>query len=529
MPASILWNRKPLPQNLLAPLPLTAVRAQGWLRDRIEIEAADTFDDRLARACVLHDAALMDAAQAEGRALLQTPVPTRDMVRAYPRYHGVTSDKEVALYLLRYLRDLRDRLDAGETLPAREAADSGDLLLAALWLYNMTGQKALLELCHQLKAQAPDWMSTFHIFAQTRPVREVPAQDTDAYWRAHGPTIAAALKVPALQALFEGGLKNETGFEVGMQKLQRHHGAAHGLFSADPMLAGANPSRGVDPAVVTELLYTLRVQLWAQADATVGDRLEQLVYGPLLALRGAQAANQLAEGDGPATGLAQAAGDLWMATADDGLAAIVYAPCEVRWRVGGQAVRISVEGDYPYGETVRITLRTKAPVTFPLRLRIPAWAEGASITLPDGEILWPATGAFAQVSRPWQDGDTLVLTLPLAVRTEGLYHQTLAVRRGPLVYALPVEDGVPWNLALPEGAVFDEDRQAGIPVLWTDAVVVPGWHASGDAPAAPPVAPDEWGQTLRVALVPYGGTTRRIAQFPHVPAKALSNKKEETP
>ena len=63
---------------------------------------------------------------------------------------------------------------------------------------------------------------------------------------------------------------------------------------------------------------------------------------------------------------------LWMLTPERGLAAVTYAPSEVRTVVAGDvAVTISEDTEYPFRESVRLKVSPAAPVTFPLLLRIP--------------------------------------------------------------------------------------------------------------------------------------------------------------
>lgn len=51
--------------------------------------------------------------------------------------------------------------------------------------------------------------------------------------------------------------------------------------------------------------------------------------------------------------------NLWYATPDNGLAALVYSPSEVKAVVaGGREVTFTEETSYPFGETVRFTLTT---------------------------------------------------------------------------------------------------------------------------------------------------------------------------
>ena len=60
----------------------------------------------------------------------------------------------------------------------------------------------------------------------------------------------------------------------------------------------------------------------------------------------------------------------------DGLAAISYAPCRLKAKVkGGAQVDIEVKTDYPFDETALIKINVAQPTQFPLKLRIPSWAQ----------------------------------------------------------------------------------------------------------------------------------------------------------
>ena len=43
-------------------------------------------------------------------------------------------------------------------------------------------------------------------------------------------------------------------------------------------------------------------------------------------------------------------------------------------------------------------------MTFPLVLRIPAWASGAEIRLPNGETVNPEAGTFVTLEQEWHPG-----------------------------------------------------------------------------------------------------------------------------
>lgn len=127
--------------------------------------------------------------------------------------------------------------------------------------------------------------------------------------------------------------------------------------------------------------------------------------------------------------------------AQDGLAVNLYTPAQAKLTVGqGVPLAIRQETSYPNSGTVRLVLEPAAPVTFPLKLRIPAWATGASATVNGAAVHGEfKPGAFFEIRREWQPGDRVVLELPMPWRlVKGRQRQAgrVAVMRGPLVFCL---------------------------------------------------------------------------------------------
>ena len=219
MPAPIAWNRSPLPENRFAPLPLGAVCLEGDARERLRAERGGDDEERLCRAFLLAD----EGEQHEAVRRLKDKLEKEDGVRlaslrALMRLHGALNDASVAQALLETLKRYYDGMQDAPALGADSAALAADLTQTALWLYNLTGNKALLTLCAKLRAQGPDWTSLLHTFPQTRPVKELLTEEDPAYWRADGQTLAAALRACGLRALYEGGLKNETAFQAAWKR-----------------------------------------------------------------------------------------------------------------------------------------------------------------------------------------------------------------------------------------------------------------------------------------------------------------------
>ena len=118
----------------------------------------------------------------------------------------------------------------------------------------------------------------------------------------------------------------------------------------------------------------------------------------------------------------------------------LYIPSTLRWtqdesRHGGAQVELTQKGEYPYDSQVQFEVKTTKAAEFAVNLRIPAWAEGASIAV-NGKRQAAQAGGFARVQREWKNGDRIELELPLTTRLEAIDAQhpdTVALLVGPLV------------------------------------------------------------------------------------------------
>ena len=133
--------------------------------------------------------------------------------------------------------------------------------------------------------------------------------------------------------------------------------------------------------------------------------------------------------------------NLWYATADNGIAALIYAPSNVTAKVNnGIEVNIKEETDYPFDENIRLKIsfadkKTKTAF-FPLHLRIPAWCQNASVKVNGEEVkadIYP--GEIAHVNREWSNGDEVMLQLPMKVEASYWYGGSAVIERGPLLYS----------------------------------------------------------------------------------------------
>jgi DUF1680 family protein len=114
----------------------------------------------------------------------------------------------------------------------------------------------------------------------------------------------------------------------------------------------------------------------------------------------------------------------------------LYAPSEFRFTLDGRVIGLRQTTSYPLDSAVDIAVRTEAPRTFSLALRIPAWAGPATGVAVNGKRQnSPKAGTFHEIRREWRDGDRVTLVLDRSLRLEAVdekHPDLLAVMQGPL-------------------------------------------------------------------------------------------------
>src|SRR5580704_1860025 len=113
----------------------------------------------------------------------------------------------------------------------------------------------------------------------------------------------------------------------------------------------------------------------------------------------------------------------------------LYIPSTVRWTQHGTQIELTQKSEYPYEPHVQIAVKTSRSAEFAVNLRIPQWAEGASIAV-NGKRKVASAGGFASLKRKWKNGDRIQLELPLRTRLEAIdaqHPETVALLAGPLV------------------------------------------------------------------------------------------------
>ena len=511
------------------------------------------------------------------------------MLKVLTQYYEATGDPRVIPAMQRYFD-----YQLAE-LPKRGLRDWGrfrwqDDALSVIWLYNRKGNAKLLDLMQLLHAQGYDWPAEFENFPykeRITPEAIKLKEDgglNDFALATHGVNNGQAIKTGAVWSLLSGSEADRSAVKRMMAELDKYHGLPNGMFSCDEHLAGPDPSQGSELCTVVEYMFSLEQSLGILGDPAFGDRLERLAFN---ALPGAltddmwahqydQEPNQVEcslhrqpwTTNGPESNLfglepnfgcctanfhqgwPKFAASLLMLSQDDGVVATAYAPCEMSTIVRDTPVRLIEETSYPFRGVVHMVVSPASPVAFPLLLRIPAWAAGASIKVNTEVQPVPSPGTFARIERKWKAGDRVVIEFPLEPRVSHWFHDSVAVERGPLVFSYGIgEDWLKlrdrgmtadwqvypttqWNYALAldaasqahditaiEAEVGDRPFTAkGAPViLHVKGRKLPAWRAE-DGVAAPiplgPVASDQ--PEEMITLIPYAAAKLRITAFPRL-------------
>ena len=124
----------------------------------------------------------------------------------------------------------------------------------------------------------------------------------------------------------------------------------------------------------------------------------------------------------------------------------LYVAGEARVQLEGQDVRLKVQTEYPWDGEVRLTVQVERPATFSLKLRIPGWCQGATLTVDGQAIDTQVNQGYVTLTREWQSGTEVWLSLPLPVQRVWAHPAVradaglVALQRGPVVYCLEETD-----------------------------------------------------------------------------------------
>ena len=505
------------------------------------------------------------------------PWPCFIILKAMTQYQEATGDERIIPAMEKFLHKLDSVLDK-QPLFDWSKPRWGDLVLSIYWLYDRTHEPWLLNLAAKVQKQGLDWRGHFADFKYKEKMDKAKLD-----YCTHGVNNAMALKQPAVWWRQSHDPTDRDVVQDFIKTLDTYHGQATGIYTCDEHYAGLNPSQGTELCTVVEYMFSMETLLSILGRCEFGDRLESVAFNNLPAAfkpdmwahQFDQQANQVIcavgkeviytcnSGDSDIFGLEPCYGcctanfhqgwpkfaaHLWMKKGQDGLAAVAYAPSSVRTNIKGAAVQVDLQTDYPFSEKLDFTVKTDKPVEMSLYLRIPAWTQSPQLVVGKEKPVAPVAGTFHRVERLWSGKTQLTLRLPMPVRTQLRYHDSVSIQRGPLVYVLKIKDQwkylkgqkphadwevyptSAWNYALvmdtnqPDNSIKFKSRSVGrCPFTPEDAPVwakvrgrrLPQWTIETNAAGPLPESPVDSNEPLEeLTLIPYGCSHLRITEFP---------------
>ncbi len=514
--------------------------------------------------------------------------PKMVMLKVLKQYYSATNDQRVIKLMTNYFRYQLKELPKQPldkwTFWAKYRG--GDNLMLVYWLHDITKDNFLLDLGDQIHKQTFDYTNAFtntNLLATKGSI--------------HCVNLAQGIKAPTIYYQHNPEQKYLDATNKGFEDLRRFNGMAHGLYGGDEALHGNNPTQGSELCSAVEMMFSLESMLEITGNIKYADHLEKITFNTLPAQvsddfvthQYFQQANQIMATRktrnfevnhhgtdlcyGVLTGFPCCTSNmhqgwpkftqnLFYATQDKGVAALVYSPSEVRLKVANDiSVSIIEETDYPFKENIKFTIKIdkNASAEFPFHLRIPEWCKTATIKVNGTIFKEEAGNTIAKISRRWRSGDVLELALPMHISKNKWYENSVSIERGPLVYGLkigedrqfvknqtdPEEYGegyyeirptTPWNYGLldvredklAENYIVEKQdgplaaypwNQEGAPIkIKTQAKRIPLWQVYNDMAGPLPFSTIYQLETEptaeEITLVPYGCTQLRISQFP---------------
>ncbi|HVX48833.1 MAG TPA: beta-L-arabinofuranosidase domain-containing protein [Chitinophagaceae bacterium] len=509
-------------------------------------------------------------------------------------YYEYSKDQRVINLMDRYFKWETTVPDSLFLKTYWENSRGGDNLYSIYWLYNITGEPWLLDLARKVHRNTANWTQ-----ANTLP-------------NFHNVNVAQCFREPATyymqtkDSFFLNATYND--FHI----IRNMYGQVPGgMFGADEdaRKGYTDPRQAVETCGMVEQMASDEILARITGDPFWADHCEDVAFNTYPAavmpdfksLRYLTAPNMAVsdtmnhspgiQNDGPflmmnpfssrccqhnhAQGWPYYAENMWMATPDNGLAAMLYNSCDVTAKVGiGKTVTLKEDTHYPFDENITITVSKADNIQFPLYIRIPAWCDAAVIKVNGVTVKHTSLAlSYTRIENTWKTGDKIEINLPMKVQLKvwNENKNSVSVNYGPLTFSLKIKEdykkedsrsaaisdsrwqpnadatkwpsyqifpGSAWNYGLEEKDVQNIDAAKAFTVVhkpWpasnfpftendvpliieTDGKQIPQWQLDkyGLVAVLPESPVNVTTEDEKIELIPMGAARLRISAFPVV-------------
>ncbi|HVM88435.1 MAG TPA: beta-L-arabinofuranosidase domain-containing protein [Puia sp.] len=389
--------------------------------------------------------------------------PNMLMLWCMQSYYEYSNDPRVLMFMTKYFKWQLALPDDKLLKLYWENSRGGDNLLSIYWLYNYTGEKWLLGLADKIHRNTANWSQ----------------QNNLPNW--HNVNVAQCFREPATyfmqskDSLFMHASYND------FYLIRNLYGQVPGgMFGADENARKGydDPRQAVETCGIVEQMSSDEILTRITGDGMWADNCEDVAFNTYPAavmpdfkgLRYLTAPNMVMsdsrnhapgiENEGPylmmnpfssrccqhnhAQGWPYYAEHLWMATPDNGIAAMLYNSSTVTAKVGnGKTVVLEQTTNYPFDDHIMIKVVSASKNVFPVYLRIPGWCNRATVLLNGIEVISSAGGGnYVRIENEWKNGDEIELVLPmkLMLRKWEKNKNSVSINFGPLTFSLKIDE-----------------------------------------------------------------------------------------
>ncbi len=504
------------------------------------------------------------------------------MLQVLQSWHEYSGDPRVIPFMAAYFKWQATIPDGDFLKDYWENSRGGDNLASVYWLYDKTEDRSLLELATKIHRNTANWRQT---------------GDLPNY---HNVNIAECFREPATYWLQSGDPHDLRATYANQDFIREKYGQVPGgMFGSDENCRPGHddPHQATETCGFVEQLLSNGYLSALTADPKWPANTEDVAFNSMpaalmpdyRALRYLTAPNMIvSDAANHAPGIANGGPFLlmnpfssrccqhnhssmwlnylegsWMATSDNGLAALLYHEGAIHAKVAdGTEISVVTRSHYPFEGHVALTIEAPHAIAFPLYLLVPAWAHGASVTVGKQTVKLEA-GRYACLEKTWTPGETISLDLPMkpTLKVWDQMKNAASVEYGPLTFSLKIEEtyhtmdgrtavqgdsgwqasadpakwptteihaASAWNYGLVAKPTFKVTKKAwpkddypftheSTPIeITTEAKRLPDWTVDENGlPAILPMSPvAALTATESVTLVPMGAARLRIASFP---------------
>ena len=391
--------------------------------------------------------------------------PNMIMLWCMQSYYEYSNDARVIPFMTKYFKWQVTVPDSLMLKLYWENSRGGDNLYSIYWLYDHTGEKWLLDLANKIHRNTANWSQKNNL----------------PNW--HNVNIAQCFREPATYFMQAKDTSYLNATYNDFYLIRNIYGQVPGgMFGADEdaRKGFTDPRQAVETCGMVEQMSSDEILTGITGDPMWADNCENVAFNTYPAavmpdfkgLRYLTAPNMVVsdsknhspgiENAGPflmmnpfssrccqhnhSQGWPYYEEHLWMATPDNGLAAILYNSSEVTAKVGdrsGHTVRLRQITNYPFDEHIKIEVNAASPVKFPLYLRIPGWCDNATVSINGKEVNIHATAdSYMRLENIWKQGDVIELMLPMGVSIKQWTQNknSVSVNYGPLTFSLKIDE-----------------------------------------------------------------------------------------